>query len=79
MDCKDEYDKQNNYTKQKRVLDKYEAKLKLLRKVMRRYREVLGMKVMQTPPDSPSWSLSQGNQIELSTRNAQSMPTHPKE
>ena len=43
MDYKEEYDKQSNYSEQKRVLDKYEAKLKPPRKVMRRYREVLGM------------------------------------
>ena len=28
MDCKKEYNKQNNYSEQKRVWDKYEAKLK---------------------------------------------------
>ena len=40
-----------NYSEQKRVLDKYEAKLKPLRKVMRRCRGELGMTDMPTPPD----------------------------
>ena len=52
MECKEEYDK-NNYSEQKRVLDKYETKLKPLTKVMRRYREVLDMTDMPTPHDSP--------------------------
>ena len=40
--------KQNNYRKQNSVLGKYEVKLKPPRKVMRRYREVLGMTDMPT-------------------------------
>ena len=79
MNSKEEYNKQNNYSKQKGVLDEHEAKLKPLRKVMRGYSEVLGMTNMPTPPNSPSWSLSQDNQIELRTGNAQSTQTHPKE
>ena len=49
MDFEEEYDKQNNYNEQKRVLDKHEAKLKALRKVMSRYREVSGMTNISNP------------------------------
>ena len=53
MDCKEEYDKQNNYSEQKS-----EMKLKPQRNVMRIYREVIGMADMPTPPDSPSLNLT---------------------
>ena len=79
MECKEEYDKQNNYSEQKRVLEKYEASLKPLRKVMRRYKVVLDMTDMPTPPDSSSCSLSQRNRIDLRTGIGQSTPAHPKE
>ena len=46
---------------------------------MRRYREVLGMTNMLTPPDSPSWSLSQGDQLDMRTGNSQFTPAHPEE